>query len=235
MTQDKTSSNGGHGPSIELAECSIVVLVTENNPSILNPDFLQYNEIVGPDWQVQDFSISPPTSAQVAFEGGLTVKADLQRVIFEQLGGGLVIPEGGLVIPEVAKRYFQQVPYIPYSGIGINPKFFLRLTGEHPPLMENIVRDQGAWMSFKDVAPTVQLKSIYRYEERTISLDVAHIEPTIDDQPSSGILFQANVHHEVDGPNAQVRNKQLQSILDSWEDDLEDVRQLSTILLGGMK
>ena len=228
MTQDTTSSNGGHGPSIELVEFSVVVLATENNPSILNPDFLQYNEIVGPDWQVQDSPILNPAFAQVAFEGGLTVKADLQRVSFEQLGGELVIPE-------VAKRYFQQVPYIPYSGIGINPKFFLRLTGEHPPLMENIVRDQGAWMSFKDVAPTVQLKSIYRYEERTISLDVAHIEPTIDDQPSSGILFQANVHHDVDGPNAQVRNKRLQSILDSWEDDLEDVRQLSTILLGGMK
>ena len=228
MTQDTTSSNGGHGPSIELVEFSVVVLATENNPSILNPDFLQYNEIVGPDWQVQDSPILNPAFGQVAFEGGLTVKADLQRVSFEQLGGELVIPE-------VAKRYFQQVPYIPYSGIGINPKFFLRLTGEHPPLMENIVRDQGAWMSFKDVAPTVQLKSIYRYEERTISLDVAHIEPTIDDQPSSGILFQANVHHDVDGPNAQVRNKRLQSILDSWEDDLEDVRQLSTILLGGMK
>lgn len=235
MTQDKTSSNGGHRSSIELAECSIVVPATENDPSILTPDFLQYNEIVGPDWQVQDSPILNPAFAQVAFEGGLTVKADLQRVIFEQLGGGLVIPEGELVIPEVAKRYLQQVPYIPYSGIGINPKFFLRSTGEHLPLMENVVRDQGTWMSFKDAAPTVQLKLIYRYEERTISLDVAHIEPMIDGQPSPGILFQANVHREVGGPNAQVRNKRLQSILDSWEDDLEDVRQLSTILSGGMK
>ena len=228
MTQDKTSSNGGDGPSIELVEFSVVVPATENNPSILNPDFLKYNEIVDPDWQIQGSPISDLAFAQVAFEGGLTVEADLQRVIFKQ-------PGGGVVIPEVAKRYFHQVPYIPYSGIGINPKFFLRSTGEHPPLMENIVRDQGAWMSFKGVAPTVQLKSIYRYEERTISLDVAHIEPTIDGQPSSGILFQANVHRDVDGPNAQVRNKRLQSILDSWEDDLEDVRQLSTILLGGMK
>lgn len=229
MTQDKTSSNGGDGPSIELVEFSIVVLATPNNPSILNPDFLQYNEIVGSDWQVlQDSLISNPAFAQVAFEGGLIVKAYPERVIFEQSGGELVVPE-------VAKRYFQQVPYFPYSGIGINPKFFLRSTGEHLPLMENIVRDQGAWMSFKDVAPTVQPKLIYRYEERTIFLDVAHIERTIGDQTSSGILFQANVHRDVDGPNAQVRNKQLQSILDSWEDDLEDVRQLSTILSGGMK
>ena len=228
MTGDRTRSNGGNEPSIEIVEFSVVAIATANDPSILNLDFLQYNEIVDSDWQVQDSPIPNPAFAQVAFEGGLTVKADRQRVIFEQLGDGLVVPE-------VAKRYFQQVPYVPYSGIGINPKFFLRSTGEHLPLMESVMRDQGAWMSFKDVAPTVQLKLIYSYEERTISLDVAHIEPTIGDQTFSGILFQANVHRDVEGPNAQARNKRIQSILDRWEDDLEDIRQLSKVLSGGMK
>ncbi len=228
MTRDRTRSNGGSEPSIEIVEFSVVVIATANNPSILNLDFLRYNEIVNPDWQEQGASVSTPAFAQVSFEGGLTVKADQQRVIFEQLGDGLVVPE-------VAKRYFQQVPYVPYSGIGINPKFFLRSTGEHLPLMESVVRDQGAWMSFKDVAPMVQLKLIYSYEERTISLDVVQIEPTIDGQTVSGILFQANVHRDVDGPNAQARNKHIQSILDRWEDDLEDVRLLSKTLLGGMK
>lgn len=228
MTRDRTRSNGGNEPSIEIVEFSVVVIATANNPSILNPEFLKYNEIVDPDWQEQGSSVSTPAFAQVSFEGGLTVKADQQRVIFEQLGDRLVVPE-------VAKRYFQQVPYVPYSGIGINSKFFLRSTGEHLPLMESVVRDQGTWMSFKDVAPMVQLKLIYSYEERTISLDVAHIEPTIEDQTISGILFQANIHRDVEGPNAQARNKRIQSTLDRWEDDLEDVRQLSKTLLGGMK
>ena len=123
----------------------------------------------------------------------------------------------------------------PYSGIGINPKFFLRSTGEHLSLMDSVVCDQGAWMSFKDAAPTVQLKLIYRYEARTIFLDVAQIEQTPDDPTFSGILFQANVHRDVEGSNAQTRNKRIQSILDGWEDDLKDVRQLSKVLSGGME
>lgn len=229
MTQEKTRSNGGHGPSIELVEFSVVLVATTNNPSILNPDFLQYNEIVDPDWQVQGAPVLNPAFAQVSFEGGLTVTADLNRVIFEQKTGGK------LVASEVAKRYLQQVPHVPYSAIGINPKFFLGSTGEHLSLIESVVPDQGTWMSFKDAVPTVQLKLTYSYEERTIFLDVAQIEPTIDDQTFSGILFQANVHRDVEGLNAQARNKRIQSILDRWEDDLEDVRQLSKTLSGGMK
>ena len=229
MTRDRTRSNGGNEPSIEIVEFSVVVIATANNPSILNLDFLRYNEIVNPDWQVQGSPVSNPAFAQVSFEDGLTVTADLNRVIFEQKTGGT------LVAPEVAKRYLQQVPHVPYSAIGINPKFFLRLTGEHLPLMESVARDQGTWMSFKDVAPTVQMKLTYGYEERTISLDVAQIEQTTGDQTFSGILFQANVHRDVEGPNAQARNKRIQSILDRWEDDLEDIRQLSKVLSGGMK
>ena len=229
MTQDKTRSNGGNEPSIEIVEFSIVLVATANNPSILTPDFLQYNEIVDPDWQVEGSPVSGPVFAQVSFEGGLTVTANQQRVIFEQKTGGK------LVVSEIAKRYFQQVPHVPYSGIGINPKFFLRSTGEHLSLMESVVRDQGTWMSFKNVAPTVQLKLIYSYKERTIFLDVAHIEPTIGDQTVSGMLFHANVHRDVEGPNAQARNKRIKSILDGWEDDLEDVRQLSKVLSGGIK
>lgn len=229
MTQDKTRSNGGNEPSIEIVEFSIVLVATANNPSILTPDFLQYNEIVNPDWQVQGSPVSNPVFSQVSFEGGFTITADQQRVIFDQKTGGT------LVASEIAKRYFQQVPHVPYSGIGINPKFFLRSTGGHLSLMDSVVRDQGAWVSFKDVAPTVQLKLTYNYETRTIFLDVAQIEPTIDGQTVSGILFQANVHRDVDGPNAQARNERIQSTLDRWEDDLEDVRQLSKILSGGIK
>ena len=229
MTRDITRSNGGNEPSIEIVEFSVVLVATENNPSILNLDFLKYNEIVDPDWQVQGSPVSSPVFAQVSFEGGFTITADQQRVIFDQKTGGK------LVASEVAKRYFQQVPHVPYSGIGINPKVFLRSTGEHLSLMDSVVRDQGAWMSFKDVAPTVQPKLIYRYEARTIFLDVAEIEPTIDGQTVSGILFQANVHRDVEGLNAQARNERIQSILDRWEDDLEDVRQLSKVLSGGIK
>lgn len=228
MTQEKTRSNGGHGPSIELVEFSVVLVANPNNPSILSPEFLSYNEIVDPDWKVQESSFSNPAFVKVSYEGGLTVTADLNRVIFEQTGDNLVVPE-------VAKRYLQQVPHVPYTAIGINPKFFIRATGESLSLIESVARDQGSWMSFKDVVPTVQLKLTYRYETRIIFLDIAHIELTRDDQTSSGVLFQANVHRDAEGLNALARNKGIWSILDRWEDDLEDVRLLSKILSGGIK
>ncbi len=228
MTHVEPRSNGGDELIVELVEFSVVLVAQANNPSILNPDFLRYNEIVSPDWQVEGSPISTPAFVQVSFKEGLTVTAELNRVVFEQT-------RGEWVVPEVAKRYIQQVPHVLYPAIGINPKFFLHSTDRYQPLMANMMRHQGTWMSFKEVVPAVQLRLVYSYDERKISLEVGQIEQTGDTQRLSDILFQANIHRDVDEPNVQARNKRIRSILDRWEDDLEDVRQLSKTLSGGMK
>ena len=227
MTQAKThSSNRGHEPSIELVEFSVVLVAKGNNPSILNLDFLRYNEIVEPDWQIQDSPISEPAFAQVKFEGGLTLTAELYRISFTQSGDELVAED--LICPKVAKSYLDQVPHVPYSAIGINPKFFLRSSGEHLPTTKNMLRDQGNRLSFKDAEPAI-LKLAYAYDTRTISIDIAQVKQT------NGILFQANVHRDIEGSTAQTCNNSIRSILDRWEEDLKDIRQLSKVLSGEMK
>ena len=225
MEQKQTRSNGGDGRNVDLIELSVVLLATSNNPSILNPDFLRYNEIVDANRQVQEPCISSPAYSQVTFQGGLTVKADPDRVIFEQRGDNLAIED--IVCPEMAKCYLKKVPHVPYRAIGINPKGFRLSEGEAADRVADALIDKGAWMSFKDLTPEIQLKAIYRYPERAIMLDIAEVKKKgTDGRHLPGILFQANFHRDITETSPQERIVRLLSIIDSWKKDLSDFHLL---------
>lgn len=206
---------------VELVGFSVVLVANSNNPSILNPDFLRYNEIVDADLQVQGNPITTPAFSQVTFADGLTVKADPNRVIFEQAGDPLA--RGNVLCPEMANRYLQKVPHVPYSAVGINPKGYrVSPTGVQEKVSTALL-DKGAWMSFKDVHPEIHLKTIYKYESRMIVLDIIEAKKRMKNNVEiPGILFQANIHRDITATNPQKRVEFVSTALASWEKDLFD-------------
>ncbi len=225
MAQDKTSSDRGNDWSVDIVEFSVVLVVNPNDPSILNPDFLRYNRIVDDSHQVQGDTIVTPAFSQVIFEGGLTVKALPDRVIFEQTGDALT-PEG-IVCPEMAKRYVETVPHAQYRAIGINPKAIRILSDASQEKVLCALSDKGSWTSFKDVMPQIQLKAIYQYNNRSIILDIVEAKKREEDgNESPGLLFQVNIHRDIPQTNPHKRIESLAPILNSWKEDLDDFRAL---------
>ena len=210
---------------LELIELSVVLVADSNNPSIVNPDFLKYNEIVDAGFEVQDFPISTPAFSQVAYKNGITVTSDPARVLIQQTRE---LTRANVMSPGIAKRYLQCVPHVPYRAIGINPKGFRRILGQKPNVTANMLRDKGSWMSFQDVNPDVRLKAIYRCYGKVISLDVMSTQRTENDQNVPGVMFQANIHRDLAETNAASRIRFLQSVLDAWESELEDFRNLTS-------
>ena len=206
---------------VELVGFSVVLVANSNNPSILNPDFLRYNEIVDADLQVQGNPITTPAFSQVTFADGLTVKADPNRVIFEQTGDPLT--RENVLCPEMANRYLEKVPHVPYSAVGINPKGYRVSPTAVPEKISTALRDMGTWMSFKDVHPEIHLKTIYKYESRMIVLEVIEARKRIKENVEvPGILFQANIHRDVPATNPQKRVEFVSTALASWKEDLSD-------------
>ena len=200
---NETQSPGSLGGiDIELIELSIVFVANSNNPSIINPDFLRYNKIVDDSYEVQNSPISTPAFSQVAFKNGIEVASTPDRVIFKQSGS---LDKETVASPEIAKRYLDCVPHVPYRAIGMNPKGIA--TGQKPNPVMNMLRNNGSWMSYKDVIPEGQLKAIYHYTEKTIFLDIADADVAEKNQTTSGILFQANIHRELTETDAESRNK----------------------------
>lgn len=225
MAQTKTHSNEGDGRNVDLVEFSVVLLATSNNPSILNPDFLRYNDIVDASWQVQEPRISTPAFSQVIFKDGLTVTADPDRIIFAQTGDRLAAAD--IVCPEMAKRYAEKIPHVPSRAVGINPKGYRRSEGEAADRVADALIDTGEWMAFQDVIPEIQLKAVYRYAKRTIFLDIVEASKReTDGRQIPGMLFQANIHRDITETSPRERIVSLLSIIDSWKEDLSDFHAL---------
>lgn len=205
-----------------LIELSVVLVADSNNPSILNPDFLHYNKIVDKGYEVLDSPISTPGFSQVAYENGVTVTSTPDRVVFTQSGVNLDIEN--LVCPEIAKRYLQHIPYVPYVSIGINPKIFVPVQDKDHVL--KMLRDEGSWMSFKDSIPTVHLKAKYEYSKRSITLETSVGHRREGDEVIMGIVFQGNFHRDLPKGNVKPGVTHLHSILDKWESDMDDFSNL---------
>ncbi|MYD60044.1 MAG: hypothetical protein F4W91_03290 [Gemmatimonadetes bacterium] len=224
MTQEKMQ-NPESNESVNLGEIAVVLVAQSNNPSIINPDFLRHNEIVNADLALQGDPITSPLFSQVTFERGIVVNALPDRVSFQQTGDSLA--SGDILCPEIAKRYVEKVPHVPYSAIGVNPKGYRYLFDEVKEKVSNILI-KSAELSFRDVTPEVHLKTIYQYDTRKIVLDIA--EATMKKNNESEIpiiLFQANIHRDLPSTmEQQNRIKTISDILTSWEDDLSDFNAL---------
>ena len=224
MEQERTHNGERDGGIFSLTEFSVVLVASPVDPSILNPDFLQHNEIVSSEWQAQEPRISTPAFSQVTYSGGLTVTADPERIIIAQSGNGLLPDQ--IACPEVAQRYIRSVPHI-YRAVGINPKGLRRPVGPTAYGVADALVDKGTWMSFNDATPNIQLKAVYRYTGRTITIDVMGTESQSDSRHgTSNLLFQANIHRDITETNQQARISRLLSIIASWKQDLSDFRSI---------
>ena len=82
-------------------------------------------------------------------------------------------------------------------------------------------------MSFKDCEPEIQIKVIYPFSSRKISMDVLGAKSNLpSDQPTHGILFQANVHRDLE-QSGSTRIYALIDIFREWESDVVDCRKLA--------
>ena len=212
MSRESASLEGNE---LHLIELSVVLVANSNNPSIINPDFLRINKIVNDGYEVKDPAITSPAFSQVAYTNGITISSAPDRIIFTQSDEHDI---GEVEPPEIAKRYVECIPHAPYSAVGINPKIY-RLLQEPKPVLD-MLQDKGSWLEFKDVMPDVQLKTIYKYDKRVITIDVQSTDALT--------MYQANIHRELTVVDAEHRIEYLKSLLISWEKDLEDFYRLSS-------
>ena len=225
MKEDLASGVQSNPTSIHLIGFSVVLVTNQNDPSIFNPDFLRQNNIVDASLQVAEPPLSTPVFSQATFVGGLTVKADPDRIIFEQTGG--FSDDTDIPCPAMAKRFVELFPKSQYRAVGINPKG-VRILPNKPRVhkLSNALQDKGAWLSFENIKPDILLKAVYRYTKRTIILDVD--EARGDDKSTvTGLRFQANIHRDLLASDGTRRIQELSSILSSWKEDLSDFMTLA--------
>ena len=160
MEQETTSNDQRNQPAVELVGFSVVLVTGQNDPSMFNPDFLRHNNIVEANLSVREQPISTPVFSQVLFEGGLAVKADPERTIFEQTGKHLSL--ASVRCPAMAECFIKLFPGVTYKADGTNPKGIQILPGKTLAKikMSDVLLDKGNWLLFKDTKPKIELKTV---------------------------------------------------------------------------
>ncbi len=225
MAQSSRAAKGGHDTDIGLVELSVVLVANQNDPSILNPDFLRFNGIVDKALELKQPPMSTPMFSQLVYEGDISVRAEPHRFVFEQKGQPL--NEDECVVPEIAEHFVKTVSHIPYNAIGINAKSFRSPNHKSRYSVADTLLDSGEWMSFRDLRPDIHLKAIYNYESRRISLDFGGVGAIRNDGAmGQGLVFQANIHRDIGEGNQEQRIEKASSILGAWKDDISDFNSL---------
>ena len=222
MAQQLHSRAARKSEEIMLCEFSVVIAAKFNNPAILNPDFLRYNEIVDNQYEVVESPITTPAFSQVKFSDGISVSSTPDQVVFQQTKDGL--NASSIYSPSIAKRYVECVPHVHYGAVGINPT---GISANHPEThVLNMLRGRGSWMKYRDTCPAVALKTTYDFGDRRIGLEISRVNHVTNSENVVGTVFRANFHHESIEQSVVSRIRQLMSILDSWERDLKNFIEL---------
>ena len=205
---------------IDLFGFSVVVVAEANNPTMLNPDFLRHNDIVGTHWRLSESRppLTTPMLSEVTFEGGLIVRADPNRVTFEQQGGALSLEDIACV--DMAKSYLKTAPHVPYTAFGVNPRAVVRNSSFSR--LSDMLRSNGSEMTFDSIVPRFELKAIYEMEDKRLTLELQ--EEKDDHGPFRLCHAHANIHRDIAETNQQMRVNSMLASLDSWRNDLDEFR-----------
>ncbi len=212
---------------IDTREIAIVVVASNHNPTILNPDFLKYNSIVQADWDLSRSPICIEPMAEVAFNSGVKITAQIDKVIFhENVKDGNIT---NLNIPDIAVKYTTTLPHVEYKAIGINFRGHIIL-GENLSPQEYMINSlivKGPWSDY-GISP-VQSKITFSFSLEDSMSNLTMEQKSIkiaNDVQIPVLFFGSNFHHELEGQNREERLGSLIKIINNWEIDCDKFHEL---------
>jgi len=207
--------------NIKIRDFSIVVVKQNQSPSILNPDFLKYNKIIPPDWELAMPSISIPSLSQIIFSNGVNIVDQLEKISFWEV---LDAEYPDFKVPDLTVKYIDAVPFVAYKAIGlnINAYFFL----EEKENSQDIILDKliapGKWKVFQGESPNALVQFTYKFDNT--NLIIAIQETTFQQTPNDLLIpivnFTANFHRDLKDGTPNEKNSQTKNIIQAWKTDL---------------
>jgi len=206
-----------------LIEFAIVVVASDCNPTILNPDFLAGQSIVPSEWGwgVSGTPITTPPFATISYDSGVSilVEANKFQVSDKSISGKGPEPDTSK-IPEIAKRYIEVLPHVRYDAVGHNFTVFVE-NAEAVAFLKDKFLKEGVWDSETHHMQEFGLKFVYHIKggRLNVAMDGATIIDRSLEEPKEvrGILIKANHHRDCEGyPSNEQVIEYLEHIQEDW-------------------
>jgi hypothetical protein len=214
--------------NLEIQEFVIAIAVKQQNPTVLTADFLKYSGIVPNDWELARPPVLTNAGAQVVYQNGVSVIAEVNRVVFSELIGTKEANE--LSIPAIARKYIETLTQVSYQSISLNFRGYV-LFEQNSNTPRNFIfgklLKQGPWQEFGTSPAQAGLRFIYNLQETQLFLDINEVGLQLPDKSLlPAILFSANFSHPVAQEDSNQRLANLIQIIGNWQEDLETYKEV---------
>jgi hypothetical protein len=213
--------------NLTLQELAIAITAKNLNPTVLNPDFLKYTDIIPSDWEPARPPIYTNQSVQIVFQSGVAIVAQPNRVIFLEALNDKTLQN--VQVAAIAGRYVEKLPNVEYEAVGINPKGYVTFpepNGAYQYFLENILAS-GSWQRFGQAPVKAAVQLAYTLERSQLNLTINEATLQLpEEQALPAVLFSGNFNYEITANSRDDRLQETQRFLESWQADLETFRSL---------
>ncbi|WP_066382728.1 MULTISPECIES: hypothetical protein [unclassified Anabaena] len=209
-------------------ELLIAIAVRQQNPTILTADFLKYTGIIPSDWELAKPPVMTNNAAQVVFQNGVSVIAEVNRIIFAEAIANKEPQD--VQAPAIAHKYIETVKQVNYQGIGINLRGFV-LGESNNQSGRNYIFNQllqpGAWQNFGSAPMQASMRFVYTLDETQLFLEVNEAQLQYPDQTTKpAVLFSANFSRAIAQEQPTERLAAISAVIDEWQTDLATLKSL---------
>lgn len=210
---------------IEPQELTLAIAVQNYNPITLTPDFLKYSGIVPTDWELAQPPVLSPSTAKIVFQSGVTIAAQINRIVFSERLEELVVAE--ISIAAIARKFVQSLSQVAYQGVVTGFRGHVAFPSEpstaaHDYLLNLLAA--GQWRSVAPMQPVLQLT--YRLQDAQLSLEISEAGLRVKEEPATVtpvVIFTGNFLRNL--PETEKINSLIQ-ILNDWQQDLATYQEL---------
>lgn len=213
---------------LKLNELVIAIAASNYEPSLLHPNALKYSGVIPHEWELAQQPVISQQGSQVTFKNGLQIVAQPGRCLFMESWGDQ--SEAELEAPPVARRYISTLPNLNYQAVGINLRGYIPFEGDAAgpqTYIEQHLLQAGDWQSCGANAVHSEINLVYVLEDRRLNLTInsATIQRP-EQEPLPILLFSGNFEYRLDAQPAVERSTQIQTIVESWPQDLSKFREV---------
>lgn len=214
--------------NLSIQEISIIIAAKDLSPSVLNPDFLKYGDIVPSDWQYSQQPIFTKNSVQITYDNGVRINAQPNRVAFAQ--AFLTQEQPQFQIEMMAIKFAEKLPNANYQAVGINPRGLVPFPendrGAHDFLFTKLFAS-GSWQEFGQAPAQAAIQLSYTLEQGQLNLAINEAKlQTPEQKEISALVFSGNFNYPVRGDVGIKRVQNVKERIQLWQPTLATFQQL---------
>ena len=193
-------------------------------PGHINPDFLRFNGIVDPDWQLDLPVIIESRFAQVDYRNGLSVTAGEDNFRVAQAGQPLDLEE--IAVPDVMARYLEVAPLVvECKAIITEWRGTIRIGNEGGGRAFSPLYGLAQRANTGGVTPEAQLRLTYDFPDKNIAL---FISEAMSDDTGTEVQLGGLAFRNMENLPADEQDEFINSTLESLNEDIDGFVELAT-------